>query len=96
MENALIFIKHNFSFLWKFIELFNSFALKIFYGKKIKNGLVKFTNYYKVNENYKVKLLCTNDLEHLSHFIDTLDTDSFKYFKPHKMDKKSLEVTLKN
>jgi len=95
MENILIFIKHNFSFLWNIIELFNSIVLRVMYGNKITNITAKFNNYYNINDDYSVKMLNTNDLDQLVSFINTLDESSFKYFKPHKMDKESLTIVLK-
>ena len=95
MEKILIFIKHNFSFLWKMIELFNSVLLYLMYSRKIKSAVSKFDNYYKINENFKVKMLNKNDLDILSSFLGMLDSNNFQYFKPHKMDKESIHTVLK-
>ena len=95
MEKILIFIKHNFSFLWKMIELFNSFLLYLMYSRKIKSAVSKLENYYKINENFKVKMLNKNDLDILFSFLGTLDSNNFQYFKPHKMDKESIHKVLK-
>ena len=96
MEKILIFIKHNFSFLWKIIEFINSFLLQFLYKKRIQNVLHTFKDYNKIDENYKVKILNIDDLDTLFKFITTLYNDSFKYFNPHLMDKKSLKKVLEN
>jgi len=69
MEKILIFIKHNFSFLWKMIELLNSFLLYLIYSRKIKSAVSKLENYYEINENYKVKMLNNNDVDILFSFL---------------------------
>ena len=94
MEKVLIFIKHNFSFLWNIIEFFNSFLLQLLYGTQISSTVSKFKDYYNINQNYSIKILGKSNLEELNDFLVTLDNDSFQYFKPHNMDKKSLKVVL--
>lgn len=95
MEKFLLYIKHNFSFLWKLIESFNILFLDLFFQKRIDRVTQKFEKPYKVDDEFYIKKLNPTDLEVLENFINQLDQKSFQYFKPHGMTKEELSKVLK-
>lgn len=97
MEKLLIFIKHNFRFLWKIIDFANGLVFIFLYGKKLKKILhdeIEKAN--ADNDEFIYRELNENDVMALVDFFDRQPVESFKYFKPHGFSKVDIERIMKN
>ncbi len=95
MMRVLIYIKHNVIIVWRMIELVNSLLVKILYKNRISRVL-SLHSHTIVNDNFVTRPLIAGDVDLLYAMINSLNSDIFKFFKPHKFDKKSIERILKD
>jgi hypothetical protein len=95
MEKILIFIKHNFSFLWRLIEWFNGLLFSIFYGSRMVSMLPGVFN-NSVMPPYTCRRLLPQDAEPLHELINSQKESDLKYFNPHKFDLASIKKQFTN
>jgi hypothetical protein len=95
LARILLYIKHNFKFLWRIFEWVNGLMFTLFYGRK----LVTITSRVILDfspVSYRISVLNETDLLHLEQFLEKQPAESLRYFDPHGFDYKSLEKTLHN
>lgn len=85
----MLFIKHNFKFIWKIIEWGNGIVFSKIYGTKMEHTLP-----HVLQENIKPPLkfrrLNLADADKLFKLIKSQETIDLKYFKPHGFDINSI------
>lgn len=96
MEKLLIYIKHNFGFLWKVIESINTILINLLYRNKIENTLGKYKSNVPVKGIFYVRHLNKDDLDVLFEMLNKLDKSVLKFFKPHGFDRVTLQNILNN
>jgi RimJ/RimL family protein N-acetyltransferase len=95
MIKILISLKKKLPFFWMFIEYSNGLLFNLLFHKQIKkNALIVLKTY--INEKYAYRFLTKNDLQALNELFQRQHQEQYKYFKPHKFDKKTLLRLLKN
>jgi hypothetical protein len=94
VERLLIFIKHNFGFLWKVIEWANDLIFTLLFKSKLQSTIrVVFAELS--HHPFLFRRLASADIMPLHKLITSqLDSD-IEYFKPHKFDIDSLRTQLK-
>jgi RimJ/RimL family protein N-acetyltransferase len=95
MEKILLFIKHNFRFLWKIIEGINSILFSIFYKDDLEIMLSKVFQEPNIS-SFSFRRLDTGDAETLAFLIDSQETSDLMYFRPHGFDLNSIQKQFKN
>ena len=80
-------IKEKFGWLWNLIEIINSLLFSMRYGKRLNNFV--FTNIPKGYEIVKFKDVST---EKILEFFGHQPEETFKYFRPHEFDIKSIKL----
>ena len=80
-------IKEKFGWLWILIEIINSLLFSMRYGKRLNNFV--FTNIPKGYEIVKFKDVST---EKILEFFGHQPEETFKYFRPHEFDIKSIKL----
>jgi RimJ/RimL family protein N-acetyltransferase len=91
----LIFIKHNFGFLWKIIEWGNSILFRWLYAKRKKNALKEVFNELD-DGGFLFRELEQKDVEDLYQLINRQEPSDLKYFHPHEFDFSSIKKQFKN
>lgn len=95
MTEILIYIKHHCHFIWTLIESVNGCLFYCLFNKKLKT--IKDCPSLNVKDsNYNISILNAKDMTELSEFFANQPDDSFRYFKPHSFDIKSLLKKNKN
>lgn len=89
MIRILLFIKHKCCFTWKIVEWINSLLFYVIYKYKL-NSIENIIDESNQNRRYKIVLLKKENMQLLSEFFLRQPEDYYKFFKPHKFDKKSL------
>lgn len=84
-------LKDTFPFIWTVVEKINEYLFVLRYGKKLR----------KIEEghdcgDFSFRRLRKNDCEDLVRFFSDQPAEAFKFFNPHKFDKKSVDKILKN
>ena len=95
MERILIFIKHNLTFVWKFIEYVNSMHFLLFYTSKVENVLKEVFQGI-IFEPFSFRKIQVADIVQLHTLIKNQKASDIEYFHPHEFDLKSLYNQLKN
>ena len=93
MERILIFIKHNFGFLWSIIEWGNGILFLMAYRSRLEEVL-KGVFEVVIDSRYAFRKLVLADLAVLNQLLNSQDKGDLDYFKPHGFDIKSLERQL--
>ena len=89
MMRILIFIKHHLSFLWSIAEWCNGLVFSVLYKDKVLETARKVCNDYSGKE----LIFCCiekKDISNLSAFFYKQSEESYRYFKPHAFDEKTL------
>ncbi|MDD4747587.1 MAG: hypothetical protein PHW19_09925 [Salinivirgaceae bacterium] len=94
MVKLLLFIKHNFKFLWNFIEFINNWLFAALHEKRLLTNLKSVINHQK--SLYNIRLLVQADLTDFKHLIDAQDPNRLEFFKPHGFDEKSIRKAIRN
>jgi hypothetical protein len=95
MERILIFIKHNFSFLWRIIEFGNGLLFSILYKTKLEKTLsAVFQEFVKTPFSYRK--LDLSDAGILYDLIKSQEATDLEYFNPHGFDLESIKKQYKN
>lgn len=95
MERILIFIKHNFSSLWRIIEWGNGLIFSLAFKPRLEMVLPEV-----LNETTKLpfyyRRLNLSDANLLYNLIQEQDVSDLVYFRPHRFDHESIAGMLKN
>jgi hypothetical protein len=91
----LLFIKHKLFFIWKGIDILNSFLFSLLYEKKIYKSVAEILIEFPHSE-IEFRTLEAKDLEKLNFLIQSQDFNRLTFFKPHGFDKNSLEKVFRN
>lgn len=95
MERLLIYIKHNFAFLWRLIESVNGIGFTILYRKLLEEMLISV-----FIENIKLpfvfRRLNIRDTSQLFEMINRQNSADLQYFHPHDFDEKSIRKQFNN
>ncbi len=89
MEKILIFIKHNFGFLWIIIEGINNSLFNLLYSSKLQLLLPDVIKEFGIDDMI-VRKLVTDDTYSLFELITSQQSSDLKYFKPHGFDRDSI------
>jgi hypothetical protein len=95
MERILIFIKHQFSFLWKIIEWCNGLIFSVLYQSKLNRIVPDVLNQFSVLP-YSYRVLEDQDTEKLFIMINRQNPEDLEYFRPHGFDADSLRKQMRN
>ena len=95
MVKLLLYIKHHFSFLWRFIEWINAVLFTFLHKTKFEKNIPAVISEYS-HPTFKARKLNATDLQLLHDFISFQDPSRLAYFKPHAFDEKSLYNVFKN
>lgn len=90
----LLFIKHNFKFLWSFIEFINNQLYTILHEKKVLENLRK--TILEHQNIYEIRILSETDTDILKQLIEAQNPKRIEYFKPHGFDEKSIRRAIRN
>ncbi len=88
----LLFVKHNFGFLWLLIERVNSGLFILLHEKRVRKELQSTMD--NQEGSYSTRLLSKNDLEIVKQLIGSQNPNRLTYFRPHGFDKKSIQRAL--
>lgn len=94
MVRFLVFIKHNFSFIWTFVEFINSWIFHFLFGNLKYNVLSVILP--KQNNDFEYRLLIEDDLDNLTDFFKRQPEKAYEFFKPHAFDIPTLRRKLKD
>lgn len=95
LTRILLYIKHNFKFIWRLIDLTNGHIFRLLYSRRI-NAANEVTLSQYFLEGYKFRRLNKSDLISLFDLFDREKKEYLKYFQPHGFDKTSLIRTFLN
>ena len=95
MERILIFIKHHLQFLWKLIELANSYVFHLLFGRRMRDVAERITRETPGDE-FIYRELNPSDIDSLHTLLDSQLQDDLRYFNPHGFDRNSLASQMKN
>ena len=91
----LIFIKHHLSFVWSLAEWINGLCFSAAYKNKVSETAEKVCKEYS-NDVLLFRCVEQADIANLSDFFTAQPEESYRYFKPHAFDEKSLHKLWKN
>lgn len=94
MEKLLIFIKHRFGFLWKFIEWGNGLLFSILYYRSMERVLPSVFS-ETGDTDYTFRRLTLTDAEALHGLIASQEASDLQYFNPHGFDLPSIKKQFK-
>lgn len=89
----MIFIKHNFSALWKIIDWFNGMLFKLFYHSKLERVLQRVMDDAST-ERFIYRELQPSDIPSLKELIDTQSPEDLNFFSPHGFNMKALNAQI--
>ena len=89
MIRILLFIKHHLSFLWSIAEWWNGVCFSIAYRNKVSRTAEKICREYS-KDDLLFRCVEKADLANLSDFFMAQPEESYRYFKPHAFDEKTL------
>ena len=89
MIRILLFIKHHFSFLWSIAEWCNGLVFSLIYKNKLSGTANRICEEYSKND---LLFCCLNqsDIAPLAAFFQEQPEETYRYFKPHAFDEKTL------
>lgn len=91
----LIYAKHHYPFIWYLIEWFNGYLFGLLYSEKIYKTAREMLDRVDHPE-YAYRLLSRTDLTALEYLLNSQDNGQNRYFRPHKLDGKSLQKLFLN
>ena len=89
MIQILLFIKHHLSLLWSLAEWCNGLCFSIVYKNKVSETAEKICERYS-NDVLSFRSVKKADIANLSDFFSAQPEESYRYFKPHAFDEKTL------
>ncbi len=95
MIRFLLFIKHHLAFLWSIAEWCNGLIISIIYKNKISDTAKKICEDY-TKKDLVVCLAQKTDIADLSVFFYKQPEESYRFFRPHAFDEKTLLKLWKN
>lgn len=95
MENILLFIKHHFRIIWRFIEWGNGIAFSVIFKSRMEKSNTEVIS--AVNSApFIYKRLSASDMDQLSLMIERQKESDLKYFNAHGFTKELLYKQLRN
>ena len=91
----LIFIKHHLTFLWSLAEWFNGLCFSVAYKNKVSETAEMVCEEYS-NDVLSFRCVEQADIANLADFFTAQPEESYRYFKPHAFDEKTLHKLWKN
>ena len=95
MIRILLFIKHHLLFLWNIVEWCNGLCFSIAYKSKVLKTTEKICEEYS-NSVLSFRSVEKSDIASLSDFFTAQPEESYRYFKPHAFDEKTLTKLWRN
>lgn len=95
MEKLLIFIKHNFTFLWNLIEWGNGILFSLLYDARLRRILPIVFNEL-VNQSFSFRRLVRSDANSVHNLISSQASSDLEYFRPHAFDPPSINKQFGN
>lgn len=95
MMRFLLYIKHHLGFIWKAVEMLNGFLFSLLWGRKLQAAADEVCRAYS-NEQFSYMPATAGDLATLSDFFVRQPEESYRYFKPHAFDEKTLRSLYAN
>jgi RimJ/RimL family protein N-acetyltransferase len=89
MEKILIFIKHNFAFLWKIIEWGNGLLFSMLFKTRLET-ILPTVLYEFAALPFSYAKLDLSDAEALNNLINSQEASDLMYFRPHGFDMNSI------
>lgn len=89
MIRFLLFIKHHLAFLWSIAEWCNGLVISCRYKNALSDTARKICESYS-KEDLSFCMVKKNDISDLSAFFYKQHEESYRYFKPHAFDEKTL------
>lgn len=95
MIRLLLYLKHNYKFIWKFIEKCNSLLFNVLYRKAALRNLTTILNSLDL-QDYSFRKLEIVDTELIYSLIKSQPQSDLEYFKPHDYERESIEKLFNN
>ena len=95
MEKALIFIKHNFTFIWNLIEWCNGIFFSMLYSSNLERILPSVIK-ESANQKYSCRKLDQPDADTVENILNSQIPSDLEYFKPHAFDLLSIRKQFRN
>lgn len=95
LVRLLIYIKHHFTFLWRFVEGLNSLLYRLLYLKR-QQKVVPAVLRESGLPGFTFRVLQQSDLPSLEALIAKQEPGRLAWFKPHGFDGKSLHKAWRN
>lgn len=95
MIRILLFVKHHLAFLWSIAEWCNGQVISIVFNSRISETVKRICAEYS-NDDLTFRCAEKEDLSNLSAFFSAQPEESYRYFKPHAFDEKTLLTLLQN
>lgn len=89
MIRILLYIKHHLTFLWSMAEWCNGLVFSIAYKNKVAKITEKICREYS-KDDMVFRCVEEADLANLTAFFTAQPEESYRYFKPHDFDEKTL------
>ena len=94
------FLRDQMPWLWDLVDIVNSFLFRIRYGDKLDlvENVICSKDYFKCksSDNFYVVPIRSVNSDDLVEFFACQPTESFRFFKPHGFDIKSIKKLQKN
>ena len=94
------FLRDQMPWLWDLVDIVNSFLVRIRYGDKLDlvENVICSKDYFKCksSDNFYVVPIRSVNSDDLVEFFACQPTESFRFFKPHGFDIKSIKKLQKN
>ncbi len=85
MMKFLVYIKHHLTFIWRIVEIINSFIIGILKGKVLSQ--LRQGGAFSKN----IKVFKEEQVDDLYHFFEEQSEEYLEYFRPHDFNKKTLK-----
>lgn len=95
MMRLLLFIKHHLGFLWSIAEFGNGLLFRVLFGKKFEESVRSACAEFSGGE-ITFRPVHDVDIAPLSAFFHSQPDESYRYFRPHAFDERTLRRLWKN
>jgi len=90
------FLRDKMPFVWDLIEALNSFLFSVRYGRKLLDIDKMVLSRKYGNGDYSILRLSEVSSDDMSDFFAHQPEEAYRFFRPHKFDKKSIKKLQKN
>ncbi|MBW6492539.1 MAG: hypothetical protein K0B15_15245 [Lentimicrobium sp.] len=95
LVRLLIYIKHHFTFLWRFVEGLNSLLYRLLHRNRQQKVVPVVMGEFNL-PGYTFRVLQQSDIAALAALIARQESDRLAWFKPHGFDEASLHKAWRN